>query len=123
MAIDSSPAAGGVPASLRTTLERLFSKPESARFGPYRLLDEDEVVARGFLYRFLALDPREEPLELQVFSGMGHFAGWMWEQEVRVLLRLSARAHPALPRVLAGGHDPDAQISWVATDSAGKKLS
>jgi hypothetical protein len=123
MTRDNAPEGGGTPDSLRPTLERLFSKPESARYGPYQLLGDGDVVVPGLLHRFLALDARDEPLELQVFSGVGDFAGWMWEEEVRILLRLSARAHPALPRVLAGGHDADAQISWVGTDIAGTRLS
>ena len=56
----------------------------------------------GLLYRYQQTDPR--PVTLQVFSGIGELGAQLWEQEVRVLLRVASLQHPALPEVLDGGH-------------------
>jgi hypothetical protein len=51
------------------------------------------------------LTAADEPVALQLYRGLNDLGGQLWEQEVRVLLRLTARGHPALPRILDGGYE------------------
>ena len=66
-------------------------------------LDGVEVLP-GLLYRYLQTDPNNLAVALQVFAGVGEIGAQLWEQEVRVLLRVASLQHPALPEVLNGGH-------------------
>jgi hypothetical protein len=59
-------------------------------------------VLPGLLYRYPQTDPRS--VTLQVFVGVGEIGAQLWDQEVRVLLRVASLQHPALPEVLDGGH-------------------
>jgi hypothetical protein len=60
-----------------------------------------EVLA-GLLYRYRQADPRS--INLQIFAGLGGLVAQLWDQEVKVLLRVGSLRHPALPEVLNGGH-------------------
>jgi hypothetical protein len=75
------------------------------------------VIAPGVLYRYRVLNEADRPLALQLFTGLGRLGGPLWEQEVRVLLRVSAAAHPALPRVVDGGYDEAANVAFVVTET------
>jgi hypothetical protein len=59
-------------------------------------------VLPGLLYRYRQADPRS--VNLQVFAGLGELVAQLWDQEVKVLLRVASMRHPALPEVLNGGH-------------------
>ncbi len=85
--------------------------PQTAAYGPYRLAQDTPVTAEdaqealpGHLYRFRMVDSEGRSVQVQVFLGLGELGGLLWEQDVRALLRASAVGHPALPEVLAGGH-------------------
>jgi hypothetical protein len=58
-------------------------------------------VVPGFLYRYPQADPA--PVMLQVFLGVGEIGARLWEQEVKVLMRVASIQHPALPEMLNGG--------------------
>jgi hypothetical protein len=63
-------------------------------------------VVPGAIYRYPQYDAssRAEPeVTLTVYLGLGGLGGRLWEQEARVLHRIGAMAHPALPRFLDGG--------------------
>jgi hypothetical protein len=70
------------------------------------------------MYRYNVLNSADQPLALQVFTGLGRLGGPLWEQEVRVLLRVSATSHPALPRIVDGGFESAADIAFVVTERA-----
>jgi hypothetical protein len=70
-------------------------------------LDGVEVLP-ALLYRYLQTDPDNLAVTLQVFAGVG---AQLWEQEVRVLLRVASLQHPALPEMLNGGHIAADRIS------------
>src|ERR1035441_10584142 len=59
-------------------------------------------ILPGLLYYYPQTDPR--PVTVQVFVGVGEIGAQLWNQEVRVLLRVASLQHPALPEVLDGGH-------------------
>ena len=66
-------------------------------------------VLPGFLYRYPQADPA--PVMLQVFLGVGELGARLWEQEVKVLMRVSSIKHPALPEMLNGGDVEGTAIS------------
>jgi hypothetical protein len=70
------------------------------------------------MYRYSVLNDADQPLALQVFTGLGQLGGPLWEQEVRVLLRVSAAAHPALPRIVDGGFDDGMDVAFAVTERA-----
>lgn len=108
----------GVPPGVTQTVDRVFCSPTSARYGPYVRQDDGSVVAPGVMYRYKVLNTADQPLALQVFTGLGRLGGPLWEQEVRVLLRVSATSHPALPRIVDGGFENAADIAFVVTERA-----
>src|SRR4051794_865379 len=100
------------PDEITTGVDRLVCSRSSARYGPYQRLDDGSVLAPGVLFRYRVLNDADQPLILQLFLGLGKLGGPLWEQEVRVLLRVSAMAHPALPRIVDGGYDEDADMAY-----------
>jgi len=105
MSVESAPLA------ITDGVDRLFCSRSSARYGPHKRQDEGSVIAPGVLYRYRVLNEADRPLALQLFAGLGRLGGPLWEQEVRVLLRVSAATHPALPRVVDGGYDEAADVA------------
>jgi hypothetical protein len=111
MSVESAPLA------ITDGVDRLFCSRSSARYGPHKRQDEGSVIAPGVLYRYRVLNEADRPLALQLFAGLGRLGGPLWEQEVRVLLRVSAATHPALPRVVDGGYDEAADVAFVGTET------
>ncbi|MDT3446730.1 AAA domain-containing protein [Pseudofrankia sp. BMG5.37] len=66
-------------------------------------LDGTEILP-GLLYRYRQLDAGSRAVSLQIFLDVGEIGGRLWDQEVKVLLRVANLSHPALPEVLDGGH-------------------
>ncbi|TCJ33728.1 AAA domain-containing protein [Parafrankia sp. BMG5.11] len=102
-----------------------FLMTDEAGVRPYRplaggtRLDGSEVLP-GLLYRYRLLDSRSRTVSLQVFLGVGEIGGRLWDQEVKVLLRVANLSHPALPEILDGGHlDADS----VAAELDGRRYS
>jgi len=104
-------------------VDRLFCSSHTALYGPYRRLDEGAVLLSDLLYRYRVLDTSDVPATLQVFTGIGQMGGQLWEQEVRVLLRISAVGHPALPRIIDGSYDEESDIAFVVTEAAEHTLA
>jgi len=75
--------------------------------------EDDELggveVLPDMLYRYRQTDPRA--VNLQVFAGLGELVAQLWDQEVKVLLRVASMRHPALPEVLNGGHLAEDKIA------------
>jgi hypothetical protein len=60
---------------------------------------------RNLVYSYQEWDTEQErALRLFVYLGVGSVGGALWEQEMRVLERISGLEHPALPRLEGGGH-------------------
>ena len=60
---------------------------------------------RNLVYSYQESDNEEKRiLRLFVYLGVGSVGGALWEQEMRVLERISGLEHPALPRLEGGGH-------------------
>lgn len=104
-------------------VDRLFCASHTAIYGPYRRLGEGTVLLPDLLYRYRVLDTSEVPATLQVFTGIGRMGGQLWEQEMRVLLRISAVGHPALPRIIDGSYDEESDIAFVVTEAAEHTLA
>ncbi len=92
---------GGVipaPAEITAVVDQLFSRSETARYGPYERVDDGVEVIADTLFRFRVLNRAQRDLALQVFVGLGAVDGQLWEQEARVLLRISGVQHPLVAR-------------------------
>ena len=71
---------------------------------PNGVLRGNEEI-RNLVYSYQEWDNEEERiLRLFVYLGVGSVGGALWEQEMRVLERISGLEHPALPRLEGGGH-------------------
>ena len=112
--------AQAVAPQVTALVDDLFCNPRSSRYGPYTRIDEGIELLPDRLYRFKMLDQSQQSVSLQVFTGLESIGGQLWEQEVRVLLRVSAVGHPSLPRILNGGYDEendqDVKIAFVVTE-------
>jgi len=91
-------------------VNRLCIDPITARYGPYRIPPGNGDLPRGVdliperLRRYRLLDGFDTPVDLHVYIGLAEVGGQLWEQEVRVLLRLGSSGLPGLPEILEGGY-------------------
>ena len=99
-------------------VDRMFCSSSTAHYGPYKRLDEGVMLLTGLLHRYKVVDTSDVSATLQIFSGLGEIGGQLWEQEVRVLLRISAIGHPALPRIIDGSYDEENDIAFVVTEAS-----
>jgi hypothetical protein len=82
---------------------------QTARYGPYRVasaaddIPHGDMLIQGRLYRYRLIDQYGRPVDLQVYVGLGGLGGALWEQEVRLLLRLGGSGLASLPEILEGG--------------------
>lgn len=115
------------PEAITAVVEKVFCRAGNSRFGPYELRDRGTERVRDLLYSYGAKDAGGLSVGLQVYAGLTRskdgtrahdpLAGSLWEQEVRLLLRLGARRHPAMPAILGGGYYEPEDLAWVATRS------
>lgn len=120
-------ATGQVPTSVLQEVDELFCG-ERAAYGNYtrRSEDEAEVVIPSALYRFKLWDPNPNepfPCTLQIYKDLHSIGGALWTREVRTLLRVSVRQHPALPRILAGAYVEKHELAFVITEAPHHRLS
>lgn len=101
-------------------IDRLFCAP-TAPYGPYTRNDNGTELLKDTLYRY-DMTRDGQHVALQIFQDLEHVSGDLWEQEVRVLLRVSALDHPALPRITDGGYDEGARLAFVATETVDDSL-
>ena len=99
-------------------VDRLFCSSSTARYGPYRRLNGGVVLLSDHLHRYKVVDTSDVSATLQIFSGLGEIGGQLWEQEVRVLLRISAIGHPALPKIIDGSYDEEHDVAFVVTEAS-----
>lgn len=100
-------------------VDRLFCERD-APYGPYQLpsLPHEEVVIPELLVRARLIDSELQPVTVQLYHGLDTIGGELWSREVRALMQLTARKHPALPSVRSGGHDETHDVAFVITDAA-----
>jgi hypothetical protein len=93
--------------------------------GPLRRLKSrgPETLVPRVLYRHTLVTAEQQRLSAQVYHGIDQLGGAMWERECRALLRLSGRAHTALPRILHADYDDEQAIAYVITEAAQFTLS
>lgn len=105
--------------STEVLLDRLFCERD-APHGPYQLPSRSqvEVVIPELLVRARLLDSELQPVTVQLYHGLQSLGGELWDREVRALMQLTARRHPALPSVRSGGHDEAQDVAFVITDAA-----
>ena len=103
-------------------VDRLFCASSTARYGPYVRSDDGTVLLPSLLHQYKVVDGSDASATLQIFSGLGEVGGQLWEQEVRVLLRISAVGHPALPRIIAGSYDEEHDLAFVVTEASDHTL-
>ncbi|WP_193501014.1 AAA domain-containing protein [Streptomyces coeruleorubidus] len=83
--------------------------PKTAVHGPYEPprgaqldLSREELIPEQ-LFRYRLVDTEGRPVDVQIYVGITGVGGLLWEQEVRVLLRVGTTGQPGLPRILDGG--------------------
>jgi hypothetical protein len=92
-------------------VHHLCVDPKTARYGPYVLPPTGESLPRGVdllpgrLRRYRLVDRAGKAVDLHAYVGLAEVGGQLWEQEVRVLLRLGASGQDGLPEVLEGGYE------------------
>jgi AAA domain len=114
------------PPELTRVVERLFVSPATAIDGPYDLLDDGRTIVSGALYEY-EVETRSTAAParriIRIFTRLGRFGGDLWEQEVRVLLGVSAVRHDSLPVVFGGGYVEADDLAYVVTDAADGPLT
>ncbi|RME24432.1 MAG: hypothetical protein D6798_11250 [Deltaproteobacteria bacterium] len=115
-------AARPPPHDIVEMVDRLFCGPRSP-YGPFNRSDEGEIVVPGVLYRFALSDSDRRRLALQLYKGLNTVGGALWTREVRSLLRLSARGHPAIPSIHGGAYVERDDVAFVITEAAQYRLS
>jgi serine/threonine protein kinase len=95
------------PPIVRKMVEEVFCDRDSARYGPYELLDDaGTTVLEDTLYEFTVADTNDDKTYyLQLFTGAKGIGGMIWDQEIRTMMRISRLGHPALPDVIKGGYE------------------
>jgi hypothetical protein len=101
-------------------VSRLFCG-QDARYGPFIIAGEPEIVAPDLIIRVPVHRPGDESesFELSIFDHVAGLAGELWEHEVRSLLGLEALDHPALPKITSGNWDEEEKIAFSVTDIGG----
>jgi serine/threonine protein kinase len=112
------------PAALTEIVDRLLCSRDPATQKPsrYERRDEGTELLKDSLYRYQLVELEQRRVSLQVFTNLHGLGGQLWEQTVRVLLRVNSLGHPALPEILDGGFDSDHNIGYVLTDSPDSDL-
>ncbi len=109
-------------------VRRLFCAGDASRYGPFELLNggSEHLTARipGALYTIKVRHLDHGACWLSLFTQVDdNLAGRLWDQEVRVLLRIKAIEHPALPTVLQGGYDAEERLAWMVLAGGDRKAS
>lgn len=110
--------------SLIAEVESLFCGPR-APHGRYTLPAGElgEVIIPDTLYRFRLLDEDRQAVTLQLYKGIKTLGGALWTREIRALLRVSSRSHPAIPDILGGAYVEASDLAFVLTEAARDRLS
>lgn len=108
---------------IRECVERLFCS-EDAPYGNYRPLRSEHgvEVLKDTLFRFTLTTSDHQKVNLQLYKGLNSVGGALWSREVRALMRVSTRRHPALPVVLGGDYDEEADVAFILTEAASYRL-
>jgi hypothetical protein len=102
--------------------------PNTARYGPYLVPPSDGGLPRGTdlipgrLRRYRLVDRLGKAIDLHLYAGLAEVGGLLWEQEVRVLLRLGASGQPGLPEILDGGYEEPEATAKVGSRTSGVAL-
>ncbi|WP_165900524.1 AAA domain-containing protein [Microbispora triticiradicis] len=97
----------------------------TAHYGPYTPPDgpnghlTGSALIPGRLYRYRLVDREQMPVDIHVYVGLADIGGMLWEQEIRVLLRLGVSALPGLAEILEGGYEDAATTAAVGTSVQG----
>lgn len=97
--------------------------PKTAVHGPYEppggaggALSREELIPEH-LFRYRLVDGEGRSVDVQIYVGITGVGGLLWEQEVRVLLRVGATGQPGLPRILDGGfRSPEETSDAIGSD-------
>jgi hypothetical protein len=112
-------AAGAVGAVVR----RFCMDERRARFGPFQRADgsreapQASPLIEGRLYRVRLVDAERYPVEVQVYIGLEELGGLLWEQEMRVLLRIGTSDQNGMPKILGGGYLDEDDVRRAAPGS------
>ena len=100
----------GVTGTVAAVVRHFCMEERSARFGPFQRADGSREapqaypLIKGRLYRVPLVDADRYPVEVQVYVGLEELGGLLWEQEMRVLLRIGTSGQNGMPKILGGGY-------------------
>jgi KaiC/GvpD/RAD55 family RecA-like ATPase len=109
-------------------LVHYYCVASTARYGPYRAagpadeMPRGDVLIQGRMYRYRLVDEYGRPVDLQVYVGLGGLGGALWEQEIRLLLRLGGSGLASLPEILEGGYEDAESTARAGVRSQGVAL-
>lgn len=110
------------PAEVVAEVDGLFCGPH-APYGDYTRVDAGEELVPDAMFRFALATSDGGSVNLQLYRGIDTIGGALWTREVRVLLRVASRGHPAIPNVLAGAYIEKHDLAFVITEAAHHRLS
>ncbi|WP_339156056.1 AAA domain-containing protein [Actinomadura luteofluorescens] len=94
----------------------------TCRYGPFSAPAgklRGEPVIEGSVWFYRLVDAKNTPVDLHVYTGLADLGGALWEQELRVLLRLGNSALRAVPEVLSGGYQEDEDTRQAGVRTGG----
>lgn len=111
-------------ATMAELVSRFFVDPETAvvRYAPPRgasVAGQLTELIPGLMYGCDLVDKGGLPVRVQLYRGVSDIGGHLWEQELRVLFRFDSLDHPALPKIVAGGHKSEQECREAGFDIGG----
>ena len=102
-------------------IDRLFCRV-NAPYGSFDRQEEPVALAGDLMYRVILRHEDDPPYELTLYTQIDGFAGDLWEQSARTLLKLRAVDHPALPRIYMANFVRGEQVAFTLTEERGRAL-
>ena len=117
---------GGKPDAadvVKEVVRRFCMEERSARFGPFLRADGSASgpslvpLIEGRLYSARLVDAEKYPVDVQVYVGLEELGGLLWEQEMRVLMRVGTSGQNGMPSILGGGYIDEDDVRRAAPGS------
>jgi len=108
----------------RQFFEEKFCNTSSHSYLALQLNAEPQEILPGTIYHFDVSHPIYMRCTARLYCGLAHeLGGRLWLQEAQSLVRLSAKRHPALPRVREGIFLEADGVGLVLSEASGYVLS
>ncbi|GAA3971588.1 hypothetical protein GCM10023085_62130 [Actinomadura viridis] len=97
----------------------------ACHYGPYSApggVLRGMPVIDGAVWFYRLLDDKNAPVDLHVYTGIEELGGALWEQELRVLMRLGNSALRGVAEVLEGGYEKAEDIRQAGVETEGMAI-